>query len=155
MPSYNQPQSYQQRLPIPQMPNQYYGQQTQMIQPQQVQSYQPVLPTLSIAPVSGEENAIQFPVAAGTELYLIDRQANKLYIKSNSANPRDMLKFNLDPIIEAPVQDDTVTRSEFEEMRGMLSQLMSMMKESGDKQDSRKDSDSRNQNKYQKRRDNE
>lgn len=157
MPVYNQPQGYQQRTTIPQIGNQYYGGQQAMVpqaQPQ-MQPYQPILPTLSIAPVSGDENAIQFPVAAGTELYLIDRQNNKLYIKSNSANPRDMLKFNLEPIIEAPPQDDTVSRSEFEEMKGMLSQLMTMVKDNNQDQPQNRESDQKNQNRYQKRREHE
>lgn len=124
-------------MATPQIPSgqQFYGnQQNQMMMPAQQniapQPYQPILPTLSIAPVSGEENAIQFPVAAGTELYLIDKTNGMLYMKSNSSNPRDMLKFRLEQIIEEPNQNEPVSRAELDEMKNMMAQMMSMIQNS-------------------------
>lgn len=130
------PRGYGQ-MATPQIPSgqQFYGnQQNQMMMPAQQniapQPYQPILPTLSIAPVSGEENAIQFPVAAGTELYLIDKTNGMLYMKSNSSNPRDMLKFRLEQIIEEPNQNEPVSRAELDEMKNMMAQMMSMIQNS-------------------------
>lgn len=103
---------------------------------------QPVLPTLSIAPVSGDENATQFPVGAGTELYLIDKQNGTLYIKSNPNNPRDMEKFRLERIIEEPNPNDPVSRAELDEMKSMMAQMMQMIQgsnsqnQNGNKKDS-------------------
>lgn len=108
----------------------YGNQQNQMMFPAQggmQQPYQPILPTLSIAPVSGEENAMQFPVAVGTELYLIDKANGMLYMKSNSSNPRDMLKFRLEQIIEEPNQNEPVSRAELDEMKNMMAQMMAMI----------------------------
>lgn len=146
-------------MATPQIPSgqQFYGnQQNQMMMPAQQniapQPYQPILPTLSIAPVSGEENAIQFPVAAGTELYLIDKTNGMLYMKSNSSNPRDMLKFRLEQIIEEPNQNEPVSRAELDEMKNMMAQMMSMIQNS-QKQNEQSEPQGTQQKSYGKRRD--
>lgn len=109
----------------PQPQQQFVFQQPpQMIQP--VQNY-PNAPVMSIAPVSGRENAIQFPVGVGTELWLVDKMACKIYVKTNSANPREMQEIDFTYVVNQQVQNETVTRAEFDEMKGMMAQMMSML----------------------------
>lgn len=80
---------------------------------------------MSIAAIRGGRLvAEQFPVAAGTELWLIDKEANKIYIKSDPTNPTSMIEADYQ-IVEtpAPNQNDSVSRAEFDELKGMLAQL--------------------------------
>ena len=115
--------------PVQNVPQMNYNQYPQGTRFQQtgISQLQPALPTLSIAPVSGDENAMQFPVGAGTELYLIDKQNGILFVKSNPSNPRDMAKFRLERIIEEPNPNDPVSRAELDEIKSMMAQMMQMI----------------------------
>lgn len=108
---------------------QQYMQQPQFIQPPPVQNYQNA-PVMSIAPVSGRDNAMQFPVGVGTELWLVDKAARKIYIKNNSANPREMQEIDFTYVVNRQNQNDSVSRAEFEDMKNMMAQMMSMMQSS-------------------------
>lgn len=98
-------------------------------QPQnfQQQSYQAQPPVMSIAPVRGRENATQFPVAVGTDLYLIDMQEMKLYNKNNPANPREMEEFDISRVVIQENQNEFISRAEFDEMKGMMAQMMAII----------------------------
>ena len=126
MPNFNQPSwgaqsnfaNYQQTGTAQAYPNSF--QQPQMMPQRQS-------PVMSIAPVSGFDNMLQFPVAAGTDLFLIDLNEMKLYRKNNPMNPREYDEFDLQRIVKEPQQPDTVTRSEFDEMKAMMTQMMGML----------------------------
>ena len=129
MPNYNQPSwggqsnfaNHQQTGTA--QPYQNIMQQPQIMQPQmQRQS-----PVMSIAPVRGFDNMIQFPVGAGTDLFLIDLEEMKLYRKNNPMDPRIYEEFDLQKVVKEPQQPDTVTRSEFDEMKAMMTQMMGML----------------------------
>lgn len=111
----------------PQQFNQPYNQQMQFNQPQP-QTYQNT-PVMSIAPVSGESNAAQFPVAVGTELWLVDKAAHKIYIKTNSANPSEMQEIDYTFVVKQQNQNEPVSRSEFEDMKAMMGQMMAMLQQ--------------------------
>lgn len=87
-------------------------------------------PSMSIAAIRGGRLvAEQFPVAAGTELWLIDKEANKIYIKTNPMNPADMREADF-VFIEPQVNQNTpVSREEFNELKGMITQLGAMITE--------------------------
>lgn len=128
MPSYPTNQS------IPQMTFNGYPQnaspqpqspfQGQWGQPQP-QMHQP--PVMSIAPVRGFDNMLQFPVAVGTDLYLIDWEAMKLYRKNNPTNPREYDELDLTRVIRNENQNEPVSRAELDEMKSMMAQMMSMI----------------------------
>ena len=106
-------------------PSQYpMYQQPNNFQPQQ--NYQNT-PVMSIAPVSGESNAAQFPVAVGTELWLVDKSAHKIYVKTNSANPSEMQEIDYTFVEKQRNQNEPVSRSEFEDMKAMMGQMMAML----------------------------
>lgn len=90
------------------------------------QNYQST-PVMSIAPVSGESNAAQFPVAVGTELWLVDKAAHKIYVKTNSANPSEMQEIDYTFVVKQQNQNEPVSRSEFEDMKAMMGQMMAML----------------------------
>lgn len=127
MPNYpmNQPWQQQsnfanyQQTNAPQVPFQNAYQQPQ---PQMRQS-----PVMSIAPVRGFDNMIQFPVAVGTDLYLLDLEAMKLYRKCNPTNPREFEEFDLSRVINTENQNEPVSRAELDEMKSMMAQMMSMI----------------------------
>lgn len=127
MPNYpmNQPWQQQtnfasyQQTNAPQVPFQNAYQQPQ---PQMRQS-----PVMSIAPVRGFDNMIQFPVAVGTDLYLLDLEAMKLYRKNNPTNPREFEEFDLSRVINTENQNEPVSRAELDEMKSMMAQMMSMI----------------------------
>lgn len=80
---------------------------------------------MSIAAIRGGRLvAEQFPVAAGTELWLVDKEAGKIYIKSDPTNPSTMVEADYQ-IIETPQanQNEPVSRAEFDELKGLLAQL--------------------------------
>lgn len=121
MPNYQtnpawQQQNFQNFNQAPQMPFQ------NQFQPQQHQS-----PVMSIAPVRGFENMLQFPVAVGTDLYLLDLEAMKLYRKNNPVNPREFEEFDLSRVIKSENQNEPVSRAELDEMKSMMAQMMSMI----------------------------
>ncbi len=127
MPNYQMPQNvpqmnfnaYQQNQ-VPQMPY-----QNQYAQPQpQIHNQSPVM---SIAPVRGFDNMLQFPVAVGTDLYLLDLEGMKLYRKNNPTNPREFEEFDLSRVIKAENQNEPVSRAELEELKGMMAQMMGMI----------------------------
>lgn len=127
MPNYQMPQNvpqmnfnaYQQNQ-APQMPY-----QNQYAQPQpQMHNQSPVM---SIAPVRGFDNMLQFPVAVGTDLYLLDLEGMKLYRKNNPTNPREFEEFDLSRVIKAENQNEPVSRAELEELKGMMAQMMGMI----------------------------
>lgn len=130
MPNYpmNQPWQQQtnfanyQQTNTPQVPFQNAYQQPQ---PQMRQS-----PVMSIAPVRGFDNMIQFPVAVGTDLYLLDLEAMKLYRKCNPTNPREFEEFDLSRVINTENQNEPVSRAELDEMKSMMAQMMSMIQNS-------------------------
>lgn len=111
----------------PQQFNQPYQQPVQFNQTQP-QNYQNT-PVMSIAPVSGESNAAQFPVAVGTELWLVDKAAHKIYIKTNSANPSEMQEIDYTFVVKPQNQNEPVSRSEFEDMKAMMGQMMAMLQQ--------------------------
>lgn len=129
MPNYpmNQPWQQQsnfanyQQTNAPQVPFQNAYQQPQ---PQIRQS-----PVMSIAPVRGFDNMIQFPVAVGTDLYLLDLEAMKLYRKCNPTNPREFEEFDLSRVINTENQNEPVSRAELDEMKSMMAQMMSMIQQ--------------------------
>lgn len=129
MPNYpmNQPWQQQsnftnyQQTNAPQVPFQNAYQQPQ---PQMRQS-----PVMSIAPVRGFDNMIQFPVAVGTDLYLLDLEAMKLYRKCNPTNPREFEEFDLSRVINTENQNEPVSRAELDEMKSMMAQMMSMIQQ--------------------------
>lgn len=108
-----------QQTNAPQVPFQNACQQPQ---PQMRQS-----PVMSIAPVRGFDNMIQFPVAVGTDLYLLDLEAMKLYRKCNPTNPREFEEFDLSRVINTENQNEPVSRAELDEMKSMMAQMMSMI----------------------------
>ena len=123
MPNYQtnptwQQQNFQSFNQAPQMPFQNQFQP----QPQMRQS-----PVMSIAPVRGFDNMIQFPVAVGTDLYLLDLEAMKLYRKCNPTNPREFEEFDLSRVINTENQNEPVSRAELDEMKSMMAQMMSMI----------------------------
>ena len=93
----------------------------------QMQQQQITSRVMSIAPASSRENAQQFPVAVNTDLYLVNRQEMKLYFKNNPANPSEMEEFDLVKVEKIPDQNDPVTRSELEELKLMMGQMMNMI----------------------------
>lgn len=101
-----------------------WGQSQQYSQPQMPQSR-----VMSIAPTSSRENAQQFPVAVNTDLYIINMDAMKLYLKNNPSNPSEMREFDIVEVLKQEPLSDTVTRAEFDEMKSMMSQMMSMMQQ--------------------------
>ena len=110
---------YQQNQ-APQMPYQnQWGQPTPQIRNQS--------PVMSIAPVRGFDNMLQFPVAVGTDLYLLDLEAMKLYRKNNPSNPREFEEFDLTRVIKAENQNEPVSRAELDELKGMMAQMMGMI----------------------------
>lgn len=110
------------------------GQSTALPQNQQPAQQIPRQMTMSIASIRGGRMvAEQFPVAAGTELWLIDKEASKIYIKSNPMNPAEMQEADFS-FVEQPVnQNAPVSRAEFDELKGMMSQMLSTMKERQDR----------------------
>lgn len=101
-----------------------FGQSQMYNQPQLSQSR-----VMSIAPTSSRENAQQFPVAVNTDLYIINMDAMKLYLKNNPSNPSEMREFDIVEVVKQEPISDTVTRAEFDEMKSMMSQMMSMMQQ--------------------------
>lgn len=127
MPNYQMPQN------VPQMNFNAYQQNQAPQMPYQNQYAQPQLqmhnqsPVMSIAPVRGFDNMLQFPVAVGTDLYLLDLEGMKLYRKNNPTNPREFEEFDLSRVIKAENQNEPVSRAELEELKGMMAQMMGMI----------------------------
>ena len=124
MPNYQtnptwQQQNFQNFNQAPQMPFQ------NQFQPQAQMQHQS--PVMSIAPVRGFENMLQFPVAVGTDLYLLDLEAMKLYRKNNPANPREFEEFDLSRVVKSENQNEPVSRAEVDELKSMMAQMMSMI----------------------------
>lgn len=129
-------------MPMPSYANQpsYMPQQGTAI-PQHVVNYPPNMMTsgwgngpvpmpsrvMSIAPTSSRENAQQFPVAVNTDLYIINMDAMKLYLKNNPQNPSEMREFDIVEVVKQHELPDTVSRAEFDELKTMMSQMMGMM----------------------------
>lgn len=117
-------------------------------QAQPMINQQPVQPTLprqvmSIAAIRGGRLvAEQFPVAAGTELWLIDKEANKIYIKTDPMNPSSMIEADYQ-IAETPQpnQNESVSREEFNELKGMLAQLTSAIQSRPEQQQKKQKND--------------
>ena len=70
---------------------------------------------------------LQFPVAVGTDLYLLDLEAMKLYRKNNPANPREFEEFDLSRVVKSENQNEPVSRAEVDELKSMMAQMMSMI----------------------------
>ena len=127
MPNYQPNQPWQQQTnfqnynqaPQMQFQNQFQQPQAQMPQHQS--------PVMSIAPVRGFENMLQFPVAVGTDLYLLDLEAMKLYRKNNPVNPREFEEFDLSRVIKNENQNEPVSRAEVDELKSMMAQMMTMI----------------------------
>lgn len=129
MPDYNQYGVYQ-NIPQPvRQPMPFQNMQTTQgwTQPQPPTQTIQQTPVMSIAPVSGEANAAQFPVGVGVELWLVDKNAKKIWVKSNSANPSEMQEIEFEYVVKQQNQNEPVSRSEFEEMKNMMAQMMTMM----------------------------
>lgn len=104
---------------------------------------QPTLPVnqsrvMSIAPASSRENAQQFPVAVNTDLYLVNLNEMKLYLKNNPTNPAEMREFDIVEVVKQAQPTDTVTRAEFDEMKSMMAQMMGMLQGNQNEQRSQK-----------------
>ncbi|MBR4430977.1 MAG: hypothetical protein IKS75_06740 [Clostridiales bacterium] len=126
MPNYQtnptwQQQNFQNFNQPPQMPFQ------NQFQPQTQMQHQS--PVMSIAPVRGFENMLQFPVAVGTDLYLLDLEAMKLYRKNNPANPREFEEFDLSRVVKSENQNEPVSRAEVDELKSMMAQMMALIQE--------------------------
>lgn len=109
---------YVNNQPQPQMNNWMQPQQPQLVNPSRV---------MSIAPASSRENAQQFPVAVNTDLYIINMDAMKLYLKNNPQNPSEMREFDIVEVVKQDPVSETVTRAEFDEMKSMMTQMMGML----------------------------
>lgn len=92
---------------------------------------------MSIAPSSSRENAQQFPVAVNTDLYLINMNEMKLYLKNNPQNPAEMREFDIVEVIKQNPVSDTVSRAEFDEMKSMMSQMMGILQGNQNEQQQR------------------
>ncbi|MBR5298927.1 MAG: hypothetical protein IKU36_01615 [Bacteroidales bacterium] len=77
----------------------------------------------------GFENMLQFPVAVGTDLYLLDLEAMKLYRKNNPANPREFEEFDLSRVVKSENQNEPVSRAEVDELKSMMAQMMALIQE--------------------------
>lgn len=82
---------------------------------------------MSIAPTSSRENAQQFPVAVNTDLYIINMEERKLYLKNNPSNPSEMREFDIIEVVKQEPVSDTVSRAEFDEMKSMMAQMMGIL----------------------------
>lgn len=122
MPNYQPNQPWQQQTNF-----QNYNQAPQMPFQNQFQPQQHQSPVMSIAPVRGFENMLQFPVAVGTDLYLLDLEAMKLYRKNNPVNPREFEEFDLSRVIKNENQNEPVSRAEVDELKSMMAQMMTMI----------------------------
>lgn len=70
---------------------------------------------------------LQFPVAVGTDLFLIDLEAMKLYRKNNPMNPREYREFDLTEVLKQQDKNEPVSRAELDEMKAMMAQMMGML----------------------------
>lgn len=92
---------------------------------------------MSIAPSSSRENAQQFPVAVNTDLYLINMNEMKLYLKNNPQNPSEMREFDIVEVVKQNPVSDTVSRAEFDEMKAMMGQMMEILQGNQNEQQQR------------------
>lgn len=80
-----------------------------------------------LVPVTGEQQVNTYLVGAGQTVALADFTNGVMWLKSTATNgvPQPLRKFELKEIIEAPqVAEGGVSRQEFDELKGMLAQLL-------------------------------
>lgn len=87
---------------------------------------------LSIAQVNSEEQVNSYPVAAGNTVLLIDFAHQTFYLKSTNMNGVPMPVQTADwkyrqtaPVQTIQNEPNSVTRQEFDELKGMLAQVLS------------------------------
>lgn len=126
------------------MPNNYYNPQMNAYQPQQFVAQQKGITT--VAEVTGDEGAMNYPVAAGNTAVLIDFSRSKMWLKTTDiyGRPLPLVPYNITAVESPPVQNqpmqnqngmnnvqnvspvDTsvfVTKSDFEELKQMVADL--------------------------------
>lgn len=133
---------------FPGVPMQSYGQMTNGSQAANYLSQ----PGLSIVSVTSDDQITNYPVASGNTVAFVNFNTNRLCFKSTNVNGMPMqprwAKFTYDE--ELPVQQtqsmpnqngsNSVSREEFDELRGMLAQTLSMMQQDNRQHRPRKDS---------------
>lgn len=97
--------------------------------PQVQMPAQQMTPTISTVLVQGEAGAQMYPVAAGNTVFLVDMNANLMWIKSTANNglPQPIRKFELKEIVEMPqnvTPSNAVTREEFQTVQAKLDELL-------------------------------
>lgn len=103
------PYSYQQAVPMAQQPQQQSG-------------------NIMTIFVKSDEDANNYPVAAGTTVLLISFNLKKFWLKStsNSGVPEQLREFSFEEKTVIPVQNQTgVTREEFDSLSKKIDKLIS------------------------------
>lgn len=127
---------------FPGVPMQSYGQMTNGSQAANYLSQ----PGLSIVSVTSDDQITNYPVASGNTVAFVNFNTNRLCFKSTNVNGMPMqprwAKFTYDE--ESPAQQtqivtnqnesNSVSREEFDELRGMLAQTLSMMQQQEERQ---------------------
>lgn len=127
---------------FPGVPMQSYGQMTNGSQAANYLSQ----PGLSIVSVTSDDQITNYPVASGNTVAFVNFNTNRLCFKSTNVNGMPMqprwAKFTYDE--ELPVQQtqsmpnqnepNSVSREEFDELRGMLAQTLNMMQQQEERQ---------------------
>lgn len=97
------------------------------------QSYQPAqnnTGSFITVPVSGEAEAINYPVAAGNTVLLIDFENKVFWLKTTDVNrvPQPMRRFNFEEHIPQPIaSEQPVSRKEFDELRKAIKELKELI----------------------------
>lgn len=87
---------------------------------------------IMLVPVQGEGGAQMYPVAAGTTVALIDFDACIFWLKTTAPNglPQQMRKFEFKEIVQAaPLNDNAVSRAEFNNLQEKLDKLLETLGE--------------------------
>lgn len=108
-----------------------YSNTNAMNYPQQVPSQQQSTSSIMTIFVNGEEEVLNYPVAAGLSVILMDFNHNKFYLKSTGVNgvPQPLRVFPFEenvqvPTAPTPVTDNYVTKDEFAELSSKLERLL-------------------------------
>lgn len=102
-------------------------------QPMMQQSYQPaqnVTGSFITVPVSGEAEAINYPVAAGNTVLLIDFENKIFWLKTTDVNrvPQPMRRFNFEEQVpQTATSEQVVSRKEFDELRKAIKELKELI----------------------------
>lgn len=103
-------------------------------------------PGLSIVSVTSDDQITNYPVASGNTVAFVNFNTNRLCFKSTNVNGMPMqprwARFTYDeetPAVQTPTannQNDrsSVSREEFDELRGMLTQTLNMMQQQEERQ---------------------